>query len=78
MAMIAKIWAFVSKPANLAVLIALGGGVAWLWAEFKPKPAPDNQSIAAPVAPDAGQTAEADNGSTAINARDNASVTISK
>jgi hypothetical protein len=75
---ICKLWAFLSKPANLAMLVALGGGFAWLWAEFKPKPAPENSIIAAPVAPAAAQTAEADNGSTAVNARDNATVTITK
>jgi hypothetical protein len=80
--MIAKLWAFCRKPTNLALIIALGGGVAWLWGEIKPAPAPDNKSIAAPkapaTAPTDSQTAEADNGSMAVNARDNASVTIEK
>lgn len=80
----AKLWIFLRKPANLALLVALGGGVAWLWAQIKPPPAPMNKSVTATEAPavtqtiEAPQTAEADNGSNAVNARDNASVTIGK
>lgn len=78
--MIAKFWIFMRKPANLALLVALGGGVAWLWTQIKPPPAPasTNKSVTASEAPPAAQNAEADNGSNAVNARDNASVTIGK
>lgn len=76
--MITKIWAFCRRPANLALLIALGGGAAWLWSEFKPAASPENKSIVAPEPASPAQNAEADNGGTAINARDNASVAITK
>lgn len=64
-AFVGAIWKFVSKPTNLAVFIALAGGIAFLWDKFEPKPAPA----------DAGQRATASGGA-AVNATGAAQVII--
>ena len=64
-AFVGAIWKFVSKPTNLAVFIALAGGIAFLWNKFEPKPAPA----------DAGQRAIATGGA-AVNATGAAQVII--
>jgi len=76
-------WEFFAKPANLAVLLAIGGGLAFLWdrviePHVFPKPAKTEHVDAAPAAaPPAAlsQNAEADNG-IATAASDNAHVSI--
>ncbi len=76
--MMAKIWAFCARPANLALIVALGGGAAWLWGQIKPAAPPQNESVAAPEPAPLTENVTADNGSTAVNARDNSTVTITK
>jgi hypothetical protein len=63
-----KLWAWIRDPLNLAVLVAIAGGLAWLWNEFGPssEPAPTSKE---------GQVATAGAG-TAVAARDNADVRI--
>lgn len=86
-----KIWAFAREPVNLALLIALGGAIGFLWDHFKPQPKPPApvqtvQTLAGPSAKAVGgdaiavgtgaQVAKADRGGTAVNAKDQARVHI--
>ena len=65
-----RVWAFLSQPQNLAVFIALAGGLGFLWKEVvAPKSHPD---VSASV-PAVNQQASADGG-TAINAAGQAQV----
>lgn len=68
-ARVGAIWKFVSKPANLAVFIALASGIAYLWDKFEPKPKPKPATTAA------GQQATA-SGGPAVNATGAAQVII--
>ena len=45
-----KIWNFLRAPQNLALIIAIAGGVGWVWQQNKPVK-PPTPSIAAPVTP---------------------------
>ena len=76
-------WQFFAKPANLAVLLTLGGGLAYLWdrvvePHFFAKPAKAEHVDAAPVPQQpagVSQNVVADNG-IATAALDNAHVSI--
>lgn len=80
-----KAWSFARQPRNLALLIALGGAVGFLWDHWhdKPKPRDADASVQATArtgdaiaaAPGA-QVANAAAGGTAINSRDQAEVDI--
>lgn len=67
---IGKVWAWVSTPANLAVLLALGAGIGFAWNKYSPSP-PTAQS-----APVATQTATASDGATAANGSGSSTVAI--
>ena len=70
-ATVKAIWRFVTKPQNLAVLVAIAGALGFLWKEIlAPELFPKEQ----PVATAGGQIAVALNGSTAVNAKDQAVV----
>jgi hypothetical protein len=87
----AKIWEFISKPQNLAALIAIGGGIGFLIKEVMMRPAPPAkapveqatptaQAISAPPASPAGPTNQTmmvkGSANTAVNAAPGANVTI--
>lgn len=57
-----KFWDFISAPQNLAVLVALGGGLGFLWKEVITHKEPP-PTVEAPAAP---QTAIATNGTAVI------------
>lgn len=67
---IGKVWAWVSTPANLAVLLALGAGIGFAWNKYSPSP-PTAQS-----SPVATQTATASNDGKAANGSGNSTITI--
>ncbi len=88
-----KIWEFARQPLNLALLIALGGVVGFLWNRFSPQlnvPTPA-QAVQTQIGPSAkaargnaiaagadAQVAKAEPGGTAVNVRDQAQVDIRK
>nr|WP_315428516.1 hypothetical protein [uncultured Albidiferax sp.] len=66
-----KIWAFVSQPQNLAVLVALAGGLGFLWKDIlATKPPPKME-----MPPSVAQQATANDG-IAINASGSAQVVV--
>lgn len=86
-----RLWQFVRRPGNLAVLIALGGAIGFLWEHLEHAPRPPAVAAVAPapagpvaraVNGDAivngagGQVAKAEAGGTAVNAKDQAQVNI--
>lgn len=67
-----SIWRFVTKPQNLAVIVAIAGALGFIWKEIvAPRIFPKEPLIATMPT---GQSAIADNGGTAINAKDRAVV----
>ena len=76
-----KIWNFLRAPQNLALIIALAGGIGWVWHEYKgQKPVePPKPEIAAPVTPPIAtgnviQNATSNGSGPAINAAPGATV----
>lgn len=79
-----KIWQFFSKPQNLAILVALAGGLGFLWTQVIAPilSTPDGPSVVSPepkVAPaPIHQNAQAGSGGLAINATGEAKVTTNQ
>jgi hypothetical protein len=69
MDLVVRVWNFVREPLNLAVIVALGGGVAWLWHEATDR-AHDAKTEPAPLV----QNATASGSGTATNAAQNSVV----
>lgn len=79
-----KLWRFLSKPQNLAVVIALSGGLGFLWKEVvapnlsKPDASPSVAPASKNPTTSAPQNVQAEQGAIAVGARDNAKVTINQ
>lgn len=67
-----ELWEFVSQPQNLAVLVAVAGGIGFVWTKVWPSKPPPK----ADTCPTATQQAEAGSGGVAVNAADSARVTV--
>ena len=72
-----RLWLFLRNPRNLAILVALGGAIGFLWKEIA-APALNKPAVVvapAPVVPPA-QVATATEGGVAVNASGEAHVSV--